>query len=83
MSERSVDLVRSIARTLDDIWDSVIGGRPLERVLDIVQSLAPANVARKLGLPAPGDFPDKVAQELENALKTGRIPSPLDLIKKR
>ena len=76
MPEEKVNILKSIADTIDDIWDSIIGGRPVSRLIEIAENIAPAKVARKLGLPAPGDLPDKVAQDLESAVKTGTIPKP-------
>ena len=86
MPEERVNLIKSLADTVDDIWDAVIGGRPLTRLIDIVESIGPAKVIRKLGLPAPGDLPDRVAQEVETAVKTGtlpRPPTPEELFKRR
>jgi len=74
--EEKVNILKSIADTIDDIWDSVIGGRPVSRIIGIIESIGPAKISRKLGLPAPGDLPDKVAQDLETAVKTGTIPKP-------
>ncbi len=70
------NIIKSVAKTLDDVWDAVIGGRPFERLIDTVESIGPAKVVRKLGLPAPGDLPDKVAAEIETAVKTGTFPRP-------
>lgn len=76
MPEEKVNILKSIADTIDDIWDAIIGGRPVSRAIEILENIAPAKVARKLGLPAPGDLPDKVASDIEAAVKAGRLPMP-------
>ena len=75
MSER-VNLVESLAKTVDDLFDAVIGGRPVERLLDIAKSIAPANVARKIVGAAPGDLVDRAVAEVEMSIKSGTPPRP-------
>lgn len=84
MAER-INVVKSVAETVDDVIDSVVGGRPLTRLISILEAIGPAKVARKLGLPAPGDLPDKIVQEIETAVKTGtppKLPTPEEVLRK-
>lgn len=73
---QEVDLIKSVANTIDNVVEKVVGGRPVSRVLGILEAVAPANVVRRLGLPAPGDLVDRAAAEVETALKTGTLPRP-------
>ena len=82
MPEERVNIVWSVAETVDDIVDAVVGGRPLTRLLSIIQDIGPAKVVRRLGLPAPGDIVDRAVSEIESAVRTGTIrtpPSPEEL----
>jgi len=74
--EERVNIIKSVAETIDDMFDSIIGGRPVSRILGIAESIAPANVARRLGIPAPGELVDRVFAELEGAARSGRLPTP-------
>jgi len=71
-----VNIVKSVGETIDDLIDAIIGGRPITRLLNILENIGPAKVIRKLGLPAPGDLPDKIAQEIEASVKAGTLPRP-------
>lgn len=76
MARDQVNLVKSVAKTVDDLVDAVLGGRPATRLLGILEGIAPANVVRKLGAPAPGDVVDQAVAQVEHAVKSGTPPVP-------
>ena len=81
MAER-INILKSVAETIDDVIDSVVGGRPLTRLINILEAIGPARVVRRLGLPAPGDIPDRIAREAEEAARAGSPPSIEELIRR-
>ena len=76
MAGDRINFVKSTAKTIDDLVDAVIGGRPVTRLLGVLEGIAPANVVRKLGAPAPGDVVDQAVAQVEYAVKAGRPPVP-------
>jgi len=73
MSE--VNLIKSLARTVDDIVDNLVGGRPASKIVDLLEDVAPANLVRRAGLPAPGDLVENAAQQAERlANRLPRLP---------
>ena len=74
---RGVNLVRSIAVTIDDLVDAIVGGRPATRVLDALETIAPANVVRRFGVKPPGDLVDEaVVKAIASARAAGGGPKP-------
>ena len=64
-----VNLGYSVAETLDDVTDSVLGIRPFGTTLRLARALAPANVIKKLtNLPKPSEIVDKVLREIESKI---------------
>ena len=82
MSE--VNLVRSIAKTVDDALDRLGLGKPVTALLDFLYDISPKSVlTEKLGIPAPGDVVEQVRQQIRSAFKTGTLPRPDQLLPKR
>ena len=75
MSE--VNIIKSVAKTVDDFLENIGLGRPLERLIGFVDATAPARVAKKVGLPpAPGEVADQAAKELIRSVETMTPPRP-------
>lgn len=79
--KRPINIVRSIAKTIDDLLYNFGLGRPLESLMDFLDAISPHTVLTdKLGIPAPGDIATEVAEKITYAVKGGRLPRPEELI---
>jgi len=83
-----VNLVRSIAKTIDDFIDNIGLGRPFEKVIDFFEATAPSRLAKKAGLPpAPGEVVDQLVGSALYEIHRAKLPEPFketfEEIKKR
>ena len=63
--EPTVNIVYSVAETVDELADSVIGARPAGHVLEAARMLAPANVIRTVtGVPKPSEIVEEILDRL-------------------
>jgi len=68
----AVNGVYSIAETVDDFLDAVVGLRPCGHLLEIGEKLAPANVINELtGIPKPSEVIDETLEDIY--LSTERV----------
>jgi len=83
MSE-GVNLVKSLAKTIDDALEGIGLGRPLEKVIEFFEATAPSKLARKVGLPpAPGEVIDSVAGSAIKGIEESKVPPVFEEVKKK
>jgi hypothetical protein len=83
MSER-VNLVKSLAKTVDDFLDNIGLGRPLEKLVDFFDATAPSRLAKKAGLPpAPGEVVDSVAGSVTKGIEESKVPPVFEEVKRK
>jgi len=78
-----VNYIASWAKTVDDFLDNIGLGRPVTKIVDFFEVTAPAELAKKAGLPpAPGEVIDSAVAEFLRDIETGeflkRIPKPFE-----
>lgn len=63
-----VNVAYSVAETIDDFTDSVIGIRPVGHVLEVAREIAPANVIRRVtGLPKPSEVVEDILDRIDES----------------
>lgn len=83
MSER-VNLVKSLAKTIDDFLDNIGLGRPLEKVIEFFEATAPSKLAKKAGLPpAPGEVADSAVGSAVKGIEESKVPPVFEEVKKK
>jgi hypothetical protein len=83
MSER-VNLVKSLAKTVDDFLDNIGLGRPLEKLVDFFEATAPSKLAKKAGLPpAPGEVVDSSVGSAIKGIEESKVPPVFEEVKRK
>jgi hypothetical protein len=81
MSE-GVNLVKSLAKTVDDFLDNIGLGRPLEKLVDFFEATAPSRLAKKAGLPpAPGEVVDSAVGSALHEVRKAPAPTAVKKVK--
>ncbi|MCL7388725.1 MAG: hypothetical protein LZ173_02145 [Thaumarchaeota archaeon] len=83
MSE-GVNLVKSLAKTIDDFLDNIGLGRPLEKVIEFFEATAPSKLAKKAGLPpAPGEVVDSSVGSAIKGVEESKVPPVFEEVKRK
>jgi len=78
-----VNIVRSIAKTVDDALERLGLGKPVTALLDLLYDISPKSIlTEKLGIPAPGDLAEQAKQQIRTAFRAGTLPKPEQLLPK-
>jgi len=65
----AVNIVYSVAETVDELLDGIVGARPVGHALEVARNLAPANVIRRVtGLPKPSEIVEDVLDRLGESI---------------
>ncbi len=61
-----VNLVYSVAETVDELLDDIVGIRPVEHTLEVAENIAPANIIRRFtGIPKPSEVVEDVLDRID------------------
>ena len=83
MSEK-VNLVKSLAKTVDDFLDNIGLGRPLEKLVELLEAAAPSKLAKKAGLPpAPGEVADSAVGSAIKGIEESKVPPVFEEVKRK
>ena len=66
----AVNLVESVAVTVDDVLDNVVGFRVAEPAIELVKPILPANVIHNVtGIPKPSELIESVVDRITSLVR--------------